>query len=281
MKKHDLIDAEKKRKHDLDVAVANGTRCANEWHHLYSMILVQKRLLDKPILDDILTRSPHSDVMTELHKHILSEPKNEMELNSHIKHMARMAMAMDDGLKLEHASFKHFCDNMVFRHYSPKILSLCGSPLSLSAVRLGGLMSSKPCNGLALSDEPCKPPPDCIMDNCSFFIALSTIPPSEMDYHGDDLCGENIESFLRSLTRDIIISYDARDRISQLQQLQRMLTQLNMCINLRRFSLTIHHYLLCANEPEFHKLPPAVQQLLNYYVRNDIVRRSAGDTAQL
>lgn len=276
------LDAEKKRKHDLDVAVAvaNGTRCANEWHHLYSMILVQKRLLDKPTLDDILTRSPHSDVMTELHKHILSEPKNEMELNSHIKHMARMAtMAMDDGLKLEHASFKHFCDNMVFRHYSPKILSLCGSPLSLSAVRLGGLMSSKPCHGLALSDEPCKPPPDCIMDNCSFFIALSTIPPSEMDYHGDDLCGENIESFLTSLTVDIAIAYtyDAHDRISRLQ---RMLTQLNRCINLRRFSLTIHYYLMYENKKEFNKLPPEVQQLLTYYFSNDVVRRSAGDSTQ-
>ena len=280
MKKHDLIDAEKKRKHDLDVAVANGTRCANEWHHLYSMTLIQKKL-DKPSLDDILTMSPHSDVMTELHKHILSEPKDEIELNSHIKHMARMAMAigMDDGLKLEHASFKHFCDNMTFRHYSPKILSLCGSPLSLSAVRLGGLMSSKPCHGLALSDEPCKPPPDCIMDNCSFFIALSTIPPSEMDYHGDDLCGENIESFLTSLTGDIAIAYtcDARDRISRLQ---RMLTQLNRCINLRRFSLTIHYYLMYENKKEFNKLPPEVQQLLTYYFSNDVVRRSAGDSTQ-
>ena len=273
MKKQEVqMDAEKKRKQKHALDVANGTRCANEWHHLYSRTLSQKGL-NESTLDEILKLSSPSDVMTELHKNISSEPTDEKELNRHIQHMARMAIRRDDGLKLEHDSFQHFCNHMTFRHYSTEISSLC-SPPSLS-VRLGSSQSDgvHPIRG--------EPPPNCIMDDCSFFFALSTIPPSDMDYHGDDLCGENIESFLRSLTRDIIISYDARDRISQLQQLQRMLTQLNMCINLRRFSLTIHHYLLCANEPEFHKLPPAVQQLLNYYVRNDIVRRSAGDTAQL
>ena len=271
MKKQEVqMDAEKKRKQKHALDVANGKRCANEWHHLYSRTLIQKRL-NESTLDDILKISSHSDVMTELHKNISSEPRDETELNRHIQHMARMAIRRDDGLKLENDSFQHFCNHMTFRHYSTKISSLCSSPPSLS-VRLGSSQSDgvHPIRG--------EPPPNCIMDNCSFFFALSTIPPSDMDYHGDDLCGENIESFLRSLTRDIIISYDARDRISQLQ---RMLTQLNMCINLRRFSLTIHHYLLWENKHELHKLPPAVQQLLNYYARNEIVRRAAGDSAQL